>query len=510
MADILGIADYINRAGQQGRAQFEKREIGSSIGRLLSGEGDRNAEIGAIAKLDPDAGIQANTLMGQLDDASVKRLGQQASVFTALPPDQKAAVYPSLAREAQRLGYQVPGEYRPEMDAAIDRLAQTFGGRGSETPSQQRYAEWLLAQVPAEDRDQALGVLAGTKARPPTGGYGFGTVEWGGREAPTRTNPRDGSQEVWSGQAWVPLGSQPTYSQPPAQGYGVQPLPGDQISIIEQEIGRPLTQQERGQIASGTLNLQVPVAQPVGQSPSATRVSNPGASMVGADLPPRLDYQNGGVIPGAPGIGRTPDEQAGLTTRAQQEAELDYLPERERIKTQAEIDREQAKADIERAAESPKRVARYQSALKTAENVGVSIDNAMELIGPMSTGFIGARSRGIEGSPAYNLAAEIETIKANLGFDRLQEMRDNSPTGGALGQVAIQELVALQSTVANLDPNQSDEQLRANLQRIQDHYARWRATVEQSLAQERGGQPAQQGGNTTRRLKFNPATGRIE
>src|SRR5690606_35987480 len=126
-----------------------------------------------------------------------------------------------------------------------------------------------------------------------------------------------------------------------------------------------------------------------------------------------------------------------------------------------------------------------------AGNVETSISRALGMIGPTSTGFMGARLRGIEGSPAYNLAAEIETVKANLGFDRLQQMRDNSPTGGALGQVAIQELVALQSTIANLDPNQSPEQLQANLGRVQQHFANWRSAVEQALAEEqRGGQAA--------------------
>jgi len=100
----------------------------------------------------------------------------------------------------------------------------------------------------------------------------------------------------------------------------------------------------------------------------------------------------------------------------------------------------------------------------------------------------------VEGTPAYNLASEIETIKANLGFDRLQQMRDNSPTGGALGAIAVQELVALQSTVANLDPNQSEEQLRENLGRIRGHYDRWRSVVEQALQEEQQRQPAPSNG----------------
>lgn len=64
----------------------------------------------------------------------------------------------------------------------------------------------------------------------------------------------------------------------------------------------------------------------------------------------------------------------------------------------------------------------------------------------------------------------LTTIKANIGFDKLQNMRDESPTGGALGQVAIQELIALQSSIASLDPKQGPDSLKGNLQYILDTY----------------------------------------
>jgi hypothetical protein len=76
------------------------------------------------------------------------------------------------------------------------------------------------------------------------------------------------------------------------------------------------------------------------------------------------------------------------------------------------------------------------------------------------------------------LAREIDTIKANLGFQELAAMRAASPTGGALGAIAVQELVALQSTVASLDIGQSPAQLRANLDKIEQHYSRWLKAVE--------------------------------
>lgn len=50
------------------------------------------------------------------------------------------------------------------------------------------------------------------------------------------------------------------------------------------------------------------------------------------------------------------------------------------------------------------------------------------------------------------MAGYVKTLQANLAFDRLQDMRDRSKTGGALGQVSNIELGLLQSSVAALDP----------------------------------------------------------
>ena len=63
-----------------------------------------------------------------------------------------------------------------------------------------------------------------------------------------------------------------------------------------------------------------------------------------------------------------------------------------------------------------------------------------------------------------------ETIRSNIGFDRLQRMRDESPTGGALGQVAVQELNALQASLGSLSTAQSADQLVRNLERLEEQY----------------------------------------
>lgn len=98
------------------------------------------------------------------------------------------------------------------------------------------------------------------------------------------------------------------------------------------------------------------------------------------------------------------------------------------------------------------------------------------------TGFTGARLRGWEGTAAYDLAQKLKTIDANLAFNELQKMRDESPTGGALGQVTEKELDLLRSTIANLDPNQSQGEFLAALGRARDSYAAMLGHVSADLA----------------------------
>lgn len=98
------------------------------------------------------------------------------------------------------------------------------------------------------------------------------------------------------------------------------------------------------------------------------------------------------------------------------------------------------------------------------------------------TGFTGARLRGWEGSAAYDIAQKLKTIDANLAFNELQKMRDNSPTGGALGQVTEKELDLLRSTVANLDPNQSQEEFLRSLKRARDSYTSMLERADPELA----------------------------
>lgn len=114
--------------------------------------------------------------------------------------------------------------------------------------------------------------------------------------------------------------------------------------------------------------------------------------------------------------------------------------------------------------------------------VDKAVDMAKESF--TATGITGAATSIVPGSPSYNLRRTVDTIKANLGFDQLQQMRDSSPTGGALGQVSERELNFLQSTLTALDPNMGDEQLLENLEKVKKHYNAWRDTMVGKMPEE--------------------------
>lgn len=116
---------------------------------------------------------------------------------------------------------------------------------------------------------------------------------------------------------------------------------------------------------------------------------------------------------------------------------------------------------------------RQRNAADNARSVISFIDAAIPDVGLLTAGLGAAVFSKLPGTDARDLAAKIDTVKANIGFDRLQQMRQESPTGGALGQVAVKELDFLQSVRGSLDNWQSPAELRKNLGIIRKSYERF-------------------------------------
>ena len=113
-------------------------------------------------------------------------------------------------------------------------------------------------------------------------------------------------------------------------------------------------------------------------------------------------------------------------------------------------------------------------------------------------GFVGSLLSNIAGTEARDFESRLTTIKANIGFDKLQAMRDASPTGGALGQVSEMELRQLNASMGNLDIGQSPEQLRENLMAVREQYIR---TIRAIEAQRQGYRQMQGGGGLTQNVQ---------
>lgn len=128
----------------------------------------------------------------------------------------------------------------------------------------------------------------------------------------------------------------------------------------------------------------------------------------------------------------------------------------------------------ERKKSYPKVRDSYKSLSLQWDNVEKAIDRALDKVSPFTAG-LGAWAASIPASPQKDLKETLETIKANIGFDKLQDMRANSPTGGALGQVSDFENKLLQAVQGSLDQKQSAGQLKQNLTTVKTMLQQLRA-----------------------------------
>ena len=146
------------------------------------------------------------------------------------------------------------------------------------------------------------------------------------------------------------------------------------------------------------------------------------------------------------------------------------------INRQLDIQAKQQELAAAEAAKAEQAKAKVQSASAEAyktNNILNTIKTAKSQVGGSTAGLGGAIMKNLAGSEAVDLEENLLTIKANIGFNELTQMRKDSPTGGALGQVSDMENKALQAARASLEQRQSPAQLRKNLEKIEDSYERW-------------------------------------
>lgn len=115
----------------------------------------------------------------------------------------------------------------------------------------------------------------------------------------------------------------------------------------------------------------------------------------------------------------------------------------------------------------PKLVMAQQSLEQKTNLVRDEIAEARKVIGNLSTGLTGKALSMVPGTDAFKLKQHLMTIMGNIGFDELQQMRAESPTGGALGAIAVQELTYLQSVRGSLEQAQTPDDLKRVMSRLE-------------------------------------------
>ena len=126
-------------------------------------------------------------------------------------------------------------------------------------------------------------------------------------------------------------------------------------------------------------------------------------------------------------------------------------------------------AATEAAAAKTKEEGRKVLTENTTQIMTQDIGRALEDIGKIeewAAGPLVAVRSKIPGDDYYNINQKIDSVKANISFDALQKMRENSPTGGALGNVSDRDLTQLEKTKGNIDITSPPDVLKDNLKRI--------------------------------------------
>lgn len=139
--------------------------------------------------------------------------------------------------------------------------------------------------------------------------------------------------------------------------------------------------------------------------------------------------------------------------------------------------REQEKWNFKKGQEDEKKFRRLEGKGLAGQTVVEDLGRSFEIIEkhekktiPRAAGFVGSIAKKFPETDAQVLSEHLSSIKSNISIDRLQAMREASPTGGALGQVPVQQQEYLMSLLGSLKQSQRDDVLKENIKRIFNIY----------------------------------------
>lgn len=496
MANILDLMGHVQQGFSDGKQRGQQTRLGQLAGQAYTAPQDqRSGILSQMAMIDPRAAQSQQQQFRTGDTDRVKQLSQKAKLFVGLAKagDQQAiaTLYPQIAQGAKEaFGIDVSPTYDPSFLAGIEQFA-TLGDADDSTPAGVREFNGLTQGLSADDVMAARRVKLGLDGRASSSGYS--QVKFTGSDGRERIgvlNGQTGQIDMPDGTSFNPQTGVTAPTQgggqgPQARNYGpsagLPAVPGAPAEI--QGIYQSLAQKHGFEITS----MQRPVLAGLGagvnsQHPKGTAVDyrtigktqaqiqalradleaqgfevideSNGKTGTGphlhAELPPRGRSVGAGL-----GASRTPEEQAGLTTAAQESAKLGALPAELGMRANSAVDQavriEQGKTALEKATAAPAVIATMQTSLDSID----ALLNDPDLGSIVGLGSMNPLNK-VPGTKARGLIARAEQVAGQSFLAAFNQLK-----GG--GAITEREGQAATAAMARLDRSQSEADYKAAL-----------------------------------------------
>lgn len=148
--------------------------------------------------------------------------------------------------------------------------------------------------------------------------------------------------------------------------------------------------------------------------------------------------------------------------------------------------KQQREIAAKRAEDMPQDAATFSSTTAALDALAKSAKDIKDHPGLSSISGVAGAFPNAPGSNAANAEALMTTLRSKVAFNALQEMRNASKTGGALGSVSEKELAFLENSIAALDKTQDLKQRKEQLAKIEAYAANAKNRMASAMRQKYG------------------------
>ena len=453
MADILGLAQYVQQQGAIGKQAGQQSRLAKLYSSALAAPDDqRDSFLPQMAAESPEAAFKAQGQFGDMRKQAFDDLGREAGMFVALAqsgdPAMTQQAYARLAQRAQAAGHPVPPNFDPKMLPMIEKLASTIGGGGDDLKSLRigangnywaiRGGQFIDTGTPADPKMQL-------RDQPGI--------------APGLVNLRDGSV--------LPLGGAPQQQRAPGEvPFSIDPsLPPEVQADIRANEPQYAQAPDQSQVSIG--------GAPAQSGPAATR---PASAPISPYQQQTLEMQRERM--------RIAQEAAGSAAAAKRAAEEVRANQKQEVANRRQAD----------SAES-------------ASQLVAGIDSLMQSPGYHALGTVFGDAQintPLVRNDAKDADAQLKNVAGQVALATMAKLKALSSQGATgFGSLSAPELKLLQNAIATLQSeNISNAQLTKSLKIIRgtmDKVANWKP---------QGSQQAPQGGGNV--IRYDAQGNRIQ